>query len=146
MANPLRLPDPFMATVIYAEHHPRRLWRLPFGRSDPGADGSREPPSPCERRGNTPPPYGRAALAGEGDGQVPGGGPKPPGGPRRRSRRWKIREAEAAGQVPAGEYHWLEVYELDGDQAPPLPPDWFTGPRDKRYGFQSGGGYAEIPP
>jgi hypothetical protein len=56
----------------------------------------------------------------------------------------EIRAAEEAGQIPEGKYHWLHVYELDGEEASPLPREWFAGRRDSRYGFQGDGRYAEV--
>jgi hypothetical protein len=31
------------------------------------------------------------------------------------------------------------VYEVNGDEAVPLPMDWFDGPRDERHGYTKGG-------
>jgi hypothetical protein len=58
------------------------------------------------------------------------------------------REIEAAierGEEPPGAYRWVSVYEVNGDEAVPLPGDWFNGPRDERYGH-TGGGYGRLWP
>ena len=39
----------------------------------------------------------------------------------------------------------MTVYEVNGEQSVPLPPDWFAGPRDVRYGFTEGG-YGRLSP
>ena len=41
----------------------------------------------------------------------------------------------AAGEEPEGAYRWVSLYELDGDDAVPVPAQWLDGPRDERYGF-----------
>jgi hypothetical protein len=59
-----------------------------------------------------------------------------------------VREIDAAierGEEPDGAYRWVTMYEVNGDQAVPLPPDWFDGPRDERYGY-TGGGYGRLSP
>jgi hypothetical protein len=53
-----------------------------------------------------------------------------------------FREIDAAierNEEPGGSYRWLSVYEVNGDDAVPLPADWFDGPRDERYGHTDGG-------
>ena len=53
-----------------------------------------------------------------------------------------LREVEAAqqrGEEPQGSYRWVSIYEVNGEEAVPLPPGWFDGPRDERYGFTEGG-------
>lgn len=52
--------------------------------------------------------------------------------------------AVARGEEPKGAYRWVTVYEVNGDEAVPLPVDWFRGPRDERYG-QTEGGYGRLP-
>jgi hypothetical protein len=37
----------------------------------------------------------------------------------------------------------VSVYDVNGDEAVPLPEGWFKGPRDERYGF-SVGGYGHL--
>lgn len=57
-----------------------------------------------------------------------------------------IKEIDAAierGEEPEGAYQWVSVYEVNGDQAVPLPAGWFDGPRDERYGY-SAGGYGRL--
>jgi hypothetical protein len=52
------------------------------------------------------------------------------------------REIDAAserGEEPEGSYRWVSVYDVNGDEAVPLPEGWFNGPRDERYGFGEGG-------
>ena len=46
----------------------------------------------------------------------------------------------AAGEEPEGGYQWVSLYELDGEDAVPVPADWFDGPRDRRYGFHPDAG------
>ena len=55
-----------------------------------------------------------------------------------------VEEAVAAGEEPQGAYRWVEIYELDGDDALPVSPEWFRGERDRRYGFRDGGSYELI--
>jgi hypothetical protein len=58
------------------------------------------------------------------------------------------REIDAAierGKEPQGSYRWVSVYDVNGDEAVPLPEGWFNGPRDERYGF-SEGGYGRLRP
>jgi hypothetical protein len=52
----------------------------------------------------------------------------------------------AAGEEPEGAYQWVSLYELDGQDAVPVPAGWFDGPRDERYGFRSDAGYGRKPP
>jgi hypothetical protein len=56
-----------------------------------------------------------------------------------------LNAAEREGRVPAGEYEWVEVFDLSGLGAAfsstPLPTNIFDGPRDRWYvlddhGFQ----------
>jgi hypothetical protein len=59
-----------------------------------------------------------------------------------------LREVEAAqerGEEPQGSYRWVSVYEVNGEEAVPLPEGWFAGPRDDRYGY-SKGGYGRLWP
>jgi hypothetical protein len=52
-----------------------------------------------------------------------------------------LREVEARqqrGEEPKGSYRWVSVYEVNGEEAVPLPKGWFNGPRDERYGFADG--------
>lgn len=56
----------------------------------------------------------------------------------------EVDEARGDGLVPQGEYQWLEVYELDGERADPLPRGLFDGPRDMRHGFLSDGAYGLL--
>jgi hypothetical protein len=51
-----------------------------------------------------------------------------------------------AGEEPDGAYQWLEVFELECDEAAPIRNDWFNGPRDKRYGFSAVDSYGEKTP
>jgi hypothetical protein len=55
-----------------------------------------------------------------------------------------VQEAREGGEIPEGSYQWVEVYELDGESATPLPREIFNGPRDRRYGFISGSSYGEV--
>jgi hypothetical protein len=57
-----------------------------------------------------------------------------------------LREVESAqqrGEEPEGSYRWVSVYEVNGEEAVPLPVRWFNGPRDERYGF-AGEGYGRL--
>jgi hypothetical protein len=59
-----------------------------------------------------------------------------------------LRQVEAAqerGEEPQGSYRWVSVYEVNGEEAVPLPEGWFAGPRDERYGY-SEGGYGRLWP
>jgi hypothetical protein len=51
----------------------------------------------------------------------------------------------ARGEEPDGAYRWVTVYELNGEDAVPLPAGWFDGPRDERYGYTNGG-YGRLSP
>lgn len=53
----------------------------------------------------------------------------------------EINAGVAAGAEPVGAYQWADVYELDGEQAVPVPSDWFDGPGDTRYGFNDAQSY-----
>jgi hypothetical protein len=55
-----------------------------------------------------------------------------------------VDEARRRGLVPEGEYQWLDVYELAGETASPLPGGFLAGPRDKRYGFLADDTYGEL--
>jgi len=60
-----------------------------------------------------------------------------------------IREVEAAkerGEEPQGVYQWVSLYEVNGEEAVPLPEGWLDGPRDERYGFAPEGGYGRLWP
>lgn len=57
----------------------------------------------------------------------------------------EIDEAIARGEEPQGSYRWVSVYEVNGDNAVPLPAEWFDGPRDERYGYTEGG-YGRLSP
>ena len=50
-----------------------------------------------------------------------------------------------AGEEPPGAYQWVNLYELDGEAAVPVPACWFNGSRDVRYGFRSEGAYGQLP-
>ncbi len=39
----------------------------------------------------------------------------------------------------------FSAYEVNGEEAVPLPQGWFDGPRDERYGFTEGG-YGRLWP
>ena len=53
----------------------------------------------------------------------------------------------AAGEEPEGAYQWVNLYELAGEDAVPVPAQWFDGPRDERYGFHpDSGGYGRKGP
>jgi hypothetical protein len=53
----------------------------------------------------------------------------------------------AAGDEPEGAYQWVSLYELAGEDAVPVPPESFDGPRDERYGFHTdAGGYGRKLP
>jgi hypothetical protein len=59
-----------------------------------------------------------------------------------------LQEVEAAqqrGEEPQGSYRWVSVYEVNGEEAVPLPDGWFDGPRDVRYGFAEDG-YGRLSP
>lgn len=56
----------------------------------------------------------------------------------------EINQARASGLIPEGKYQWLEVYELDGDAATPLPRSVLTGPRDRRHGYVADDRYGEL--
>jgi hypothetical protein len=55
-----------------------------------------------------------------------------------------VDEAVAAGKEPQGAYRWVEIYELDGDDALPVPAGWFRGERDRRHGLRDDGSYGPI--
>lgn len=55
----------------------------------------------------------------------------------------EINAAVDRGEGPEGEYQWVTVYEVNGDEAIPLPKNWFDGSRDERYGY-TGGGYGRF--
>lgn len=55
----------------------------------------------------------------------------------------EIAAARARGEEPEGAYHCVTVYEVDGDEATPLAPDWFAGPHDQRYGHTKAG-YCQL--
>jgi hypothetical protein len=57
----------------------------------------------------------------------------------------EIQARSERGEEPEGVYQWVSVYEVNGDQAVPLPGDWFNGPRDERYGH-TGDGYGRLWP
>jgi hypothetical protein len=57
----------------------------------------------------------------------------------------EIEEAIERGEEPSGAYRWVSVYEVNGDEAVPLPEDWFSGPGDERYGHTEGG-YGRLWP
>jgi hypothetical protein len=50
----------------------------------------------------------------------------------------------ANGEVPVGSYRWITVYETDGEEAAPLPRDWFAESRDRRFAFGAEGSYSEV--
>lgn len=50
----------------------------------------------------------------------------------------------AAGEEPVGAYQWLEVFELDGEEAVPVPRSVFAGERDVRYGFLDAETYSRL--
>jgi hypothetical protein len=53
----------------------------------------------------------------------------------------------AAGEEPKGAYQWISLYEIDGQDAVPLPTDWFGGLRDERHGSHPDtGGYGRKHP
>jgi hypothetical protein len=52
-----------------------------------------------------------------------------------------VKERVAAGEEPTGTYRWVDLYDVDGDQAVAVPVRWFDGIRDRRFGFHDGGGY-----
>lgn len=56
----------------------------------------------------------------------------------------KVKERVAAGEEPSGTYRWVDLYEVDGDQAVAVPVGWFDGIRDRRFGFHDGGGYGRL--
>lgn len=59
-----------------------------------------------------------------------------------------LREVEAAqerGDEPQGCYLWVSVYEVNGEEAVPLPEGCSAGPRDERFGY-SEGGYGRLWP
>jgi hypothetical protein len=56
----------------------------------------------------------------------------------------EVDEARQVGDIPPGEYQWLEVYELAGEDAVPLPAGDLAGPRDRRYGFLTDGTYGAL--
>lgn len=67
-------------------------------------------------------------------------------GARRAAMRFAraIQAEEEAGEAPAGEYLWAEVYDLARASRPdavPLPGALFDGPRDTRYGWYPDGRY-----
>jgi hypothetical protein len=55
----------------------------------------------------------------------------------------EVEEAMARGEEPEGSYRWVTRYDVNGDKAIELPPDWFAGPRDELYGYVDGG-YGRI--
>jgi hypothetical protein len=57
----------------------------------------------------------------------------------------EIEAAIARGDEPEGAYQWVSVYEVNGDEAVPVPADWFDGMRDERYGYTDGG-YGRLSP
>ena len=60
-------------------------------------------------------------------------------------RATKIVEARvAAGEEPRGSYQWVDLYEVDGDDAAAVPTAWFDAERDRRYGFLDDSGYGLI--
>lgn len=50
----------------------------------------------------------------------------------------EIEAAVARGEEPEDAYHWVTRYDVNGEEAVPLPADWF-GPRDEHYGYTEGG-------
>jgi hypothetical protein len=56
----------------------------------------------------------------------------------------EIARRKAAGEEPHGAYQWIELYEVDPEEAAPVPSDWFNGPRDKRFGFSKPGSYGPL--
>jgi hypothetical protein len=59
-----------------------------------------------------------------------------------------LREVEATqerGEEPQGSERSANVYEVNGEEAVPLPEGWFEGLRDERYGY-SEGGYRRLWP
>lgn len=53
----------------------------------------------------------------------------------------EINARARAGEEPSGSYQWVETFELDGEEATPLPSSWFSGRRDRRFGFHPSGAY-----
>jgi hypothetical protein len=56
-----------------------------------------------------------------------------------------VEAAASAGEEPEGAYQWVSVYDVNGDKAVPVPPDWFAGRRDERFGYTAGG-YGKLTP
>lgn len=48
-------------------------------------------------------------------------------------------EAEQSGEVPDGDYLYVDAIETISPDAVPLPADFFNGPRDSRYAFDAAG-------
>jgi hypothetical protein len=56
-----------------------------------------------------------------------------------------VNELVAAGEEPRGAYRFIDLYEVEAEQAVPVPEGWFDGVRDRRFGFHESGGYGLAP-